>query len=241
MSHVAKRTIPNATVVYNDHDGYRRRIEAVPQTNALLADIRAMVSGTVAPGKRITGNVRERISARIVYEAESAGYVDYVTLSSSILFSGKYADTLGGILKSTWYNNVRNGDIPACADYLDGLEVVSCDYRELWAKYRDVPGVVFVVDPPYLSTEVGCYDCYWKLGDYLDVLDVLQNGRYVFFSSTKSQIVEFVECLAHKGLARNIFEGCDRVDVINRVTHNAFNHDFMIVCADRSSDTQAVV
>ena len=28
----------------------------------------------------------------------------------------------------------------------------------------------FLVDPPYLSTEVGTYKMFWRLADYLDVL-----------------------------------------------------------------------
>ena len=241
LSHIAKRTLPDATVVYNDHDGYRHRIKAVSQTNALLADIRAMVTGVVAPGKGIEGAVRERIAARIAAEAESAGYVDYITLSSSLLFSGRYADTLEGLLKPTWYNNVRGCDFPDCTDYLNGIEVVSCDYRRLWAKYRGVPGVVFVVDPPYLSTEVGHYDNHWGLCDYLDVLDVLQDGRYVFFTSAKSQIVELVEWFARKGVSRSLFEGCKMVDVINSVSHNGINHDYMLVHTGCSNGAQAAI
>ena len=43
LSHIAKCQKPNSTVVYNDFDGYRKRLEALPQTNALLAELRAIV------------------------------------------------------------------------------------------------------------------------------------------------------------------------------------------------------
>ena len=33
LSHIAKRCKPNATVVYNDFDNYRRRLENIPRTN----------------------------------------------------------------------------------------------------------------------------------------------------------------------------------------------------------------
>ena len=47
------------------------------------------------------------------------------------------------------------------------------DYKEVFKRYKDVPGVVFLVDPPYLSTEVGTYKMYWRLADYLDVLNAV--------------------------------------------------------------------
>ena len=47
------------------------------------------------------------------------------------------------------------------------------DYKELFNRYKDTPGVVFLVDPPYLSTDVGTYNMSWRMSDYLDVLNVL--------------------------------------------------------------------
>ena len=40
LSHVAKHQRPDATVVYNDYDGYCKRLENIPRTNLLLADLR---------------------------------------------------------------------------------------------------------------------------------------------------------------------------------------------------------
>lgn len=45
LSHITKCRKPNSTVVYNDFDNYRKRLESVPQTNALLAELRKIVSG----------------------------------------------------------------------------------------------------------------------------------------------------------------------------------------------------
>ena len=73
------------------------------------------------------------------------------------------------------------------------LEVVSMDYRELVAQYQGVPNVVYLVDPPYLSTEVGTYRMCWKLSDYLDVLTILHGKSYVYFTSNKSDILELCQ------------------------------------------------
>jgi len=59
--------------------------------------------------------------------------------------------------------------------YLDGLEVVSTDYSELIKKYKDVPGTLFLADPPYLSTDVKTYTLVqdWTMKNYLDILTAL--------------------------------------------------------------------
>ena len=90
------------------------------------------------------------------YEHDN-GFIDYITLSSSIMFSMKYATDLKTLEKETLYNNIRTTDYPDCQDYLDGLTVTSCDYKEVFGQYKDNPNVVFLVDPPYLSTDAGTY------------------------------------------------------------------------------------
>lgn len=40
----------------------------------------------------------------------------------------------------------------------------------LYEDYKSIPNVLFLVDPPYLSTDVSAYkENYWKLIDYLQV------------------------------------------------------------------------
>lgn len=138
LSHIAKHQRPDATVVYNDYDGYCRRLRAIPQTNALLADLREIAKDTPRH-KPIKGVTRERIFERIVREENERGYVDFITLSSSLLFSMKYQLTVDGMRKETLYNKIRTTDYPLCPDYLDGLTVTSCDYKELYEQYKDVP------------------------------------------------------------------------------------------------------
>jgi site-specific DNA-adenine methylase len=74
--------------------------------------------------------------------------------------------------------------------YLDGLVIESSDYKDIFRKYKDVSNVVFLVDPPYLCTEVGTYNMSWSLADYLDVLTVLCGTSYIYFTSDKSSILE---------------------------------------------------
>lgn len=131
--------------------------------------------------------------------------------------------------KQTLYNNIRKNDYPTSEDYLEGLTIESCDYRELYEKYKDEPNVVFIVDPPYLSTEVGTYKMYWHLSDYLDVLNVLKGKPFVYFTSDKSSIIELCEWLGKNKTLGNPFEGCKRFEFNAHVNYDADYKDMMLV------------
>ena len=228
LSHIAKRCKPNATVVYNDFDDYRKRLDNIPRTNRLIADIRAIVGDAVPRGKAITGDIRERVLERISQEESESGYVDFITVSASIMFSMKYKLSVAEMRKDTLYNNVRKSDYPDCSDYLEGLVVTRRDYREVFEEYKDVPGVVFLVDPPYLSTDVGTYTMYWRLSDYLDVLTVLAGHSFVYFTSNKSSILELCDWIGRNKSVGNPFEGCTKAEFNARMNYNATYTDMML-------------
>lgn len=225
LSHVAKSVKPGATVVYNDFDNYRRRIANIPRTNALLVRIRA-ITDALPRDKMICRPYRDQILQLIAAE-EHTGFVDYITLSSSLLFSMKYANNMEELVKETFYNTTRRGDYDATG-YLDGLTIVQKDYKALFAEYRDTPGVLFLVDPPYLSTETGTYTMRWKLGDYLDVLTILQGRDFIYFTSNKSQIIELCEWIGQNKINRNPFENAHRVDVHSAPNYNSRYTDIML-------------
>ncbi len=227
LSHITKHQRPDATVVYNDFDGYRRRLEAIPQTNALLADLRA-IAKDIQHHKPITGAARERILERIIREERQTGYVDFITISSSLMFSMKYQLSVEGMKKETLYNNIRKADYQLCPDYLDGLTITSCDYKELYLQYKDVPDAVFLVDPPYLSTDVCTYKMYWRLSDYLDVLTVLNGHSFVYFTSNKSSIVELCQWMGKNRTLGDPFEGCVKSEFNAHMNYNAGYTDMML-------------
>lgn len=235
LSHITKCKRPDATVVYNDFDGYRERLRAIPQTNVLLADFRRLAAG-VSKNKPIRGAARERILERIALAEKEWGYVDYITVSSALMFSMKYAMSLESMRKETLYNNIRKTDYPPCLDYLDGLTVTSCDYKELYGKYKDVHGVVFLVDPPYLSTEVGTYKMYWRLSDYLDVLNVLSDKPFVYFTSNKSSIIKLCEWIGANKALGNPFKDCQRVEFNAHMNYSAKYTDIMLYKSQSDSN-----
>ncbi|WP_297305521.1 DNA adenine methylase [uncultured Coprobacter sp.] len=227
LSHITKRMRPDAKVVYNDFDNYRKRLENIPRTNLLLADFRRLAEG-VPRHKPITGDARERILERIAQEEKECGYVDYITISSSLMFSMKYRMSLDGIRKEVLYNNIRKADYALCDDYLEGLEITGRDYREVFNEYKDMPNVVFLVDPPYLCTDVTTYSMYWRLSDYLDVLTVLNGHSFVYFTSNKSSIVELCQWMGRNRTMGDPFEGCVKSEFNAHMNYNAGYTDMML-------------
>lgn len=228
LSHITKHLRPDATVVYNDFDHYRERLAHIPQTNALLNDLRQIVEG-LPKHKPIKGELRAKVFDRLRHEEQTVGYIDFITISASLMFSMKYELSIEDLEKQSLYNNIRKNDNPLSEDYLEGLTVESCDYHVLHEKYKDNPNVVFIVDPPYLSTDVGTYKMYWLLSDYLDVLNVLKGKPFINFTSDKSSIIELCQWLGENKTLGNPFEGCKRFEFNAHVNYDAGYKDMMLV------------
>lgn len=226
LSHVTKRQRPDATVIYNDFDNYRKRLSHVEKTNVILDKLRNMLS-SVPRLKVVPRSIKGEILSMFEQEEKETGFVDYITLSTSLLFSMKYATNLDEMRKYTMYNRIRHTGYDVDG-YLDGIIVENCDYRELFKKYRNRNDVVFLVDPPYLSTDVGTYNMYWKLSDYLDVLKVLTNHRYVYFTSNKSSIIELCDWLGKNKELGDPFVGALRKEFNASMNYNSHYTDIML-------------
>ncbi len=225
LGHNVKAIYPGAKVIYNDFDNYRERLLNIDNTNQIITDLRLLLKDS-PKDKRVEGFVKERVLKRIK-QADEKGYVDYITLSSSILFSMKYVQSFEELKNETLYNCIRQSNYDATG-YLDGLEVVNQCYKELFAKYKDEPNVVFLVDPPYLSTEAGTYKSYWKLKDYLDVLNVLDGTKYFYFTSNKSSIIELCEWIETKTPMSNPFTGSTTATMNATMNYNSSYTDIML-------------
>ncbi len=165
-------------------------------------------------------------------EAESkCGFIDYITLSASVLFAGQYATNLEDLKKQTFYNRIKKNDYTfnPCF-YLKGLEVVRMPYIELFRQFKSDEGVLFVVDPPYLTTDIKTYrsEKYWKLKEYLNVLNVLHNQNYIFFTSNKSSLVELCEWFAENYQLQNPFSGATLVTHYNVINYLGKYIDMML-------------
>lgn len=226
LAHNTKKHYPTAKVIYNDYDNYRERISVIPETNELLGKIRAVL-GDYPKDKRIVDPYRGKVLKIIKTHELLYGYVDYITISSSLLFSMKYVLNYEELLKSTLYNCVRMSDYTSIG-YLDGLEIVQQDYRELFEKYKCNENVVFLIDPPYLQTNTSTYKNYWNLSDYLDVLTVLDGQRYFYFTSNKSSIIELCEWVGTRSLTSNPFADAEKLEINAHMNYNSSYTDIML-------------
>jgi len=201
LSHTAKQLKPNAKVVYNDFDNYTERLQHIDQTNELAQQLQICIlkhQSILLDKDKIPNDLKIELLKIIVEHQQKYNYVDYITLSSWLLFSGSYAKDLEELKKQAFYNRITQKTYTA-KDYLNGVIIEKLDYRELFKKYQS-PSLFLIVDPPYLSTDVQTYNKvgFWKITDYLDVLDVLENQKYVYFSSGKSHIIELCNWLGKR-------------------------------------------
>lgn len=224
LSQTVKSVYPNARVVWNDFDNYKERLDNIDKTNLLLADIRSIVKG-----KKKEARIDELRSELIGHIGKEKGFVDYITLSSSLLFSANYVTSYEDFIKENMYNNVKMSNYDATG-YLEGVERVCFDYKELYNKFKDEDNVVFLVDPPYLSTDVSTYknEEYWKIGDYLDVLKVIENKPYFYFTSEKSEILELAIWMSENGFRKNPFDKAVITEINTTLNKDAKYKDIMI-------------
>jgi 16S rRNA G966 N2-methylase RsmD len=225
LSHTAKQLHPNSKVVYNDFDNYSKRLKHISKTNLILKKLRKVLKD-YPKDKRITGASKEKVIE--ILAAANTGFVDWITLSSSLMFSMNYGKCLEDFQKSSLYNCMRQSDYDTTG-YLESVEIVRMDYKELYNLYKDIPNVVFIVDPPYLSTDSSSYNSngYWKLKDYLEVLSVITNQNYFYFTSDKSQIVELCQWISTVSEVANPFADATRVDISTSVNYSSKYTDIM--------------
>lgn len=227
LSHWAKSQFPDATVIYNDYDDYHLRVANIEHTNALLAQFRVILQDAPVD-KLISKEAKSIILNAVKQEEMHNGYVDYITISSSLLFSMNYANNFEELSKQAMYNCIRKNDYEVAIDYLHDVEVVKLDYRQLFDRWKHINGVVFFIDPPYLSTDCGTYGNYWKLANYLDVLHCLKDTNYFYFTSNKSSILELTEWIEKNLGGENPFNGAKRIGMNARMNHNSEYTDIML-------------
>lgn len=92
----------------------------------------------------------------------------------------------------------------------------------------DDHNAVFLIDPPYLSTEVGTYTMSWGLSDYLNVLRTLVGTRYIYFTSNKSSIIELCEWMGNNQWLGNPFAGCERKEFNAHMNYSSAYTDIML-------------
>lgn len=228
LSRAAKDVLPHARVIYNDFDGYSKRLENIERTNEILDLILPFVEG-VETSKRVPDEKIKKI-LDVLYEQEKKGFVDYITIASGLLWSGQFATTLEQLSKHPFYNGLRRSPISA-EGYLDGLEITCKDFRELFEEYKDCEKVLFLLDPPYLQTDMDSYhnSDFWTLAETLDVVRMMMGSKFIFFTSDKSDIPELLDWLSENTYG---FDFVKKAEIHKRTSYSDKIHhyeDFMYV------------
>jgi len=228
LSRAAKDTKPMCQVIYNDYDDYHLRIANIANTNKLIAEIRS-ITGSMPRFQRLSSDIKEKILTVIAKHEQDVGYVDYITISSSIMFSSKYVLSLNGLRKESFYNSVKKQDYDRVSDYLDGLEICKCDYMRLFDEFKNNEKAFFICDPPYLNTDVTTYKMNWTLRDYLRVLNCLRASQFAFFTSEKSSLIELLEWLEDKFSYNNPLKKANEYRIRTTVNGTAGYEDIMLL------------
>lgn len=158
------------------------------------------------------------------------GYKDLNCLASWLLFSGQQVATLEDLFQHDFWHCIRQTDHPKADGYLDGVEIMRESFHTLLPKFADDPKALFVLDPPYLCTKQNSY----KMATYFDLIDFLQlidltRPPYVFFSSTKSEFVRFIEYMVQaKKNNWQAFDGADRIALQMSLNHQVSYEDNLV-------------
>ncbi|MBP7174249.1 MAG: DNA adenine methylase [Cloacibacterium sp.] len=225
LSHTIKQIYPDAIVIYNDYDNYAQRLGNIENTNKILKDLN-LILRDCEEDKKIDEPYKTQVIERL---SQEKGFIDFNTISANILFSMKYFNSVKNLEKSTLYKCLKQSEYNA-DDYLQGVEVVSKDYRKLWEEYNNIDNVVYIIDPPYLSTDTTSYnkESYWELKDYLNVLKCVEDKSYFYFTSNKSQIIELCEWLESNSYFLNPFAGATTISITGTPRGSIKYEDIMI-------------
>ncbi|NBH76169.1 hypothetical protein [Rodentibacter pneumotropicus] len=226
LSHVAKHIKPKARVIYNDFDGYAERVMHIDDTNRLRAKLYEKVVSLP-----IDAHLSDALKAEIVNEIEKFdGYKDLNTLASWFLFSGSQAESFDDLYKLKFFNGVRKTDYPRANGYLEGVEIIGESFHTLLPKFAGNPKALFVLDPPYICTKQESYKqaTYFDLVDFLRLINITR-PPYIFFSSTKSEFLRFIEYMqADKVDNWQTFDGAKCVTVNTRLNFKSTYEDNLV-------------
>lgn len=190
LAHTAKRILPKSTVIYNDFDGYAHRLECIDDTNRLrrlLFDILHDKPRSIV--------IDQATHAQIATLLKNFnGFVDVQSIAGWLLFSGAQASNLDDLLSQRLYNRIKKHDYPSAKGYLDNLIITHDSFEITCTKHQDNPKALLVLDPPYVCTAQNAYANagYFGMTKFLTLMHYVR-PPYVFFSSTRSELLDYMD------------------------------------------------
>lgn len=228
-AHVVKSARPDLRVIWNDYDDYQSRLNQIGDINAVADELRDVLARLPRNAKIPVGTDEHNRVLEILRRAKSEG-LDMETIVSWVTFSANNKTEVSA--NTALYNNLATGTYNADG-YLLGVERVSASYEDV---LRDVPSdAVLVVDPPYLSTDMGRYGqrgegIYWGLVEHLRLLSKVGQHRYIYFHSSKREVAALdaelsaffgVSCLGeHRTIGKDVTTGSNTNGYTDYLTTN---------------------
>lgn len=186
LSQKIKEFLPNNRVIWNDYENYSERLAKIDETEKIRQELYKIVKDKKAKDEMIEDR-REILNILEKYQNP-----DMKTIISWLNFAGQNVK-----LEKQIYNKIPKNPLQDITHYLEGIERVSMDYRELFEYYRDKK-VFFLFDPPYLNTNNDKYKMMDEMGlaDFLEIAEkVFECEKWMLFTSTKSSTEEFLNYL----------------------------------------------
>ena len=200
ISYLIHQMKPNNEIITNDYDNYIERLMNIDKTNELLNKINEITKNS---NIKHNEKIDDENTLAIKQLIQQASYIDINTISSNLLYSGSGVNTKDELLNNTYFNRIRskqyNINKEMINKYIEGLEIVRCDWYELYNKYKDNDKVLFIADPPYFNTNCSGYKTFnFTIQDTLKTLDILKHNRFIYFTSSKSLLIEIITYLKDK-------------------------------------------
>ena len=192
LSYIAKYSCKDNKVIYNDFDHYSERLLHVEETQKILDEIGKIINDAGIDSKKEIDKKTADDIKRLLQEKEQHGeFIDWITMSSQLCFSMNIKQTSEDFNHAKLYNKINKKSLKANNDYLNGIDIVHKDWKELYNEYKDKDNIVYLIDPPYPNTLTEQYKNDICFDDTLLLLDIFHsNNNVYYFTSSKSNIIE---------------------------------------------------
>lgn len=185
LSDFFRKLYPNNKVIYNDYDGYTKRLKKI--SAEVLDKLRELFKG-VKPKRRPTPEVAKKIYDYVINLDRDL--IDIDTIISSCCLKGTVK--IGEFRACSIYNKIPKTNLTIPNDWLENVEIVHKDYRELLEEFKDKK-VLWIFDVPYVDTMDTTYKSGWYTGDCLEFLGKIKEfEKMVIFNSDKKPMDEIM-------------------------------------------------
>jgi len=204
LSYVIKQLKPNSKVICNDYDNYRERLENIDITNRIIKEIKQ-----INPNKKIeskfTSQEKEEIKEIIDFYENEGNFIDIITLSTCLNYSGQRFTTKEKLYSQPFYNRLVKYpyDVSWFLKGIKDIEFVKCDWEELFNKHRDEENICFIADPPYFNTNQETYKNQCNFNQFLKTLKIFNQSNFVYFTSEKSDLETLIKFINEQYLKEN--------------------------------------